>query len=454
MLWLDCLSVYDRGVMLMQNRDPQNSGHVAGAVTINVLVLAPRFPSINQPWIDTYLEQLLDKELKPFIFTCNKSPGKYSEKVDRLNLRSHIISFDLHKSLSFGSFLKAFFTRPCNFLLSFIRAIFITRFLVKKYSLSRLPTFFKSFRFGVDSSELDNIDIIHSHDEVLAFEFMLYAAMMVKPIVYTFHGLSPKGVQPLSRSKRNALYGEVSAVLVNTIFSKKQVQQIGCSGEKVSILPQGLPLEDFPFVPREAPVKDESLSLLTVGRYHRDKGQRYALLALRRLIDDGIDAYWHFVGVGPDKSKLVSLANKLGVADCSVFHSDLSLEEIRSLYQKCHLFVLPSVSSWYHNEHVETQGVVLQEAQASGCIPIATRVGGIPECLNDKEDSILIKDRSSRAIFDAVKYLLNRPEEWSNYQKKGRYNVEQNFSASVIGRRMSEILNKWTTLSRCVSCEE
>ncbi|KAB2890440.1 MAG: glycosyltransferase family 4 protein [Desulfobulbaceae bacterium] len=411
-----------------------------GYRAIKVLVLAPSFPAINQPWIDTYLEQLLRQGFEPLIFTCNSSPGKYSEKVDRLNLRQHIVDIDLRGPAFVRAFVKSIVTCPWKCIESIAKSFRVTRLLAGKYSVSFLPTFLKTLRFGFSCPEFEQVDIIHSHDEVLAFEFLLCGLMLGKPLVYTFHGLQPKGVPPLADAKRRALYGEVSTVLVNTEFSKQQVQHIGCPPGKAHVLPQGLPLEDFPFVPRPAPGKNESVSLLTVGRYHADKGQRYALLALRRLRDRGVDAYWHFVGVGPDMGNLVAFAERYGVGQHSIFHSSLNLVEILNLYQRCDLFILPSLSSRIDNRHVETQGVVLQEAQASGCIPIATKVGGIPECLHDKEDAILVKDRSSRAIADAVCYLLYRPDEWACYQEKGRHNVERNFSADVIGRSMAKIL--------------
>lgn len=411
----------------------------------NVLVLAPMFPNINQAWMDTYLEQLLQNEFVPLIYTENKLPGKYHKKVDRLNLCDNIIKFDLKQTLSFNALLKALIQQPFNFVKSTLKALAITRYLNEKYQLAAMPTFIKLLRFGVSNTALDHVNIVHSHSELLAFEFMLFALMKEKALLYSFHGQLPKGVTPISHNKRKALYGEVRAVLVNTQLSKQQISQLGCPVEKMTILPQGLPLDDFPFKPRTAPAKNEPLFLLTVGRLHRDKGQQYALLALRRIIDSGVDAHWYIVGAGPDENKLESLTRRLGLTEHATFHEDLNLEEIRLLYQKCHLFILPSLGNRHNNDWVETQGVVLQEAQASGCIPIATKVGGIPECLNDKEDSILIKDRSSRAIFDAVKYLLNRPEEWDSYQKKGRLNVERNFSATVIGQRMSEIIHEYSS---------
>ncbi|KZZ47693.1 hypothetical protein A3758_34150 [Oleiphilus sp. HI0118] len=53
---------------------------------------------------------------------------------------------------------------------------------------------------------------------------------------------------------------------------------------------------------------------------------------------------------------------------------------------------------------------------------------------------MLIKDRSSRAIFTAVSDLISRPEDWARLQSNARHHVEENFSDRLIGERMSELL--------------
>ncbi len=120
----------------------------------------------------------------------------------------------------------------------------------------------------------------------------------------------------------------------------------------------------------------------------------------------------------------------------------LDLVQIRELYKKCHLFVLPSLSNHNIDELVETQGVVLQEAQACGCIPIATRVGGIPDSVHDRKDALLIQDRSHKEIADAIWYMLQHPEIWRSYQREGRRNVEKKFPADIIGKRMAKVLSE------------
>ena len=65
----------------------------------NLLVIAPRFPSINQPWIDTYLEELLRSGITLGICSSLKEPQPYQQKVDHLKLKDKIIPYNDQFSL-------------------------------------------------------------------------------------------------------------------------------------------------------------------------------------------------------------------------------------------------------------------------------------------------------------------------------------------------------------------
>lgn len=64
-------------------------------------------------------------------------------------------------------------------------------------------------------------------------------------------------------------------------------------------------------------------------------------------------------------------------------------------YKQAHIFLLPSV--------IKTQGVVLQEAQATGLPVIATKTGGSSECIEDKVTSFLISPEDLNNIVEKVK---------------------------------------------------
>ena len=83
-------------------------------------------------------------------------------------------------------------------------------------------------------------------------------------------------------------------------------------------------------------------------------------------------------------------------------------------------------------------GVALQEGQASGCIAIATRTGGIPECV-DESHARLVPDRNAEALAGAILDLMDDPERWPEWQAAGRRWVEDRYSLDVIGRRLAEL---------------
>lgn len=362
-----------------------------------------------------------------------RNPGPYGSKVDRLGLLERVLPFTSGRSKQLCSLLKQC-VRPGKW---------VTTWRATKHcapdTWSRLGAWLQANHLDGEI-ESGGFQLIHSHSELLAYGFLPLALLRKIPLVVTFHGLPPTGVGQLSAARRRILYRHAARVIVNTEYAKALVCSLGCPPEKIVVLPQGLPLDDFPFQLRSPPASAEPLRLLTVGRYHRDKGQGYALLALRRLLDQGISACWTFVGVGPDLGRLQQLAERLALSERVTFRQGVASHELSELYRSSHLFVLPSITS--PGGHVETQGVVLQEAQASGCIPIASRVGGVPECINHQQDALLVRQKSSRSIVEAVQYFLARPDEWVDYQKAGRRNVEEYYSADGIGEQMASLLKE------------
>ena len=116
----------------------------------------------------------------------------------------------------------------------------------------------------------------------------------------------------------------------------------------------------------------------------------------------------------------------------------LSDAELRQLYDKSHIFILPSLKA-KDGFHEETQAVVIQEAQASGVIVIATNAGGIPECVDDGKSAFLVNDRSADEITEQVLALLSESDSWGHIRRAARKWVEEHFCSNVIGKRMNDV---------------
>jgi colanic acid/amylovoran biosynthesis glycosyltransferase len=286
---------------------------------------------------------------------------------------------------------------------------------------------------------LARISLIHSHAMTLGYEFLRVARVHHAPFIQTFHGLPPSGVPGLSAEKQERLFRDVSCFLVNTEFAKAQLTDLGCPADKVAILPQGTDLSEFPFEPRPHP-GSEPVRFLTVGRLHEDKGHAYALHALADLANRGMEFRYDIVGYGPEKSSLESLSRRLGIAGRVRFMDEVDDDELRREYREAHIFLFPSLRD-LRGKHEETQGVAVQEAQATGCLVVATRTGGIPESV-DEAHARLVPDRNPQALASGILDLVRQPERWPEWQTAGRRWVESRYSIDVIGSRLAELYSR------------
>jgi len=97
------------------------------------------------------------------------------------------------------------------------------------------------------------------------------------------------------------------------------------------------------------------------------------------------------------------------------------------------VFVLPSVKEGF-------PWVVL-EAMTAELPIIATKVGVIPEVIQNNENGILIKPRSSEAIVEAIKKLLDNPSLREKLAKAGRKTVEEKFNLQIMLKQYEDLFS-------------
>jgi N-acetyl-alpha-D-glucosaminyl L-malate synthase BshA len=102
-----------------------------------------------------------------------------------------------------------------------------------------------------------------------------------------------------------------------------------------------------------------------------------------------VDCELWMAGDGPDRSAAERLAFELGVHPHVHFLGKQN--HIEHLIPQCDLLLLPS--------RMESFGLAALEAMACGVVPIATRVGGVPELVTDGVDGFLedVGDTSAQA---------------------------------------------------------
>ena len=96
-------------------------------------------------------------------------------------------------------------------------------------------------------------------------------------------------------------------------------------------------------------------------------------------------------------------------------------EDAKKYLPYFNLFVISSLT--------EGLPITLLEAMHAGVPIVSTRVGGVPEVLNNGKAGILVDTPSSQNLADAIKKLISFPEVGERMAEKAKTIVRQNYSS-------------------------
>ncbi|MDG6929302.1 MAG: glycosyltransferase family 4 protein [Nitrososphaerota archaeon] len=219
-------------------------------------------------------------------------------------------------------------------------------------------------------------DIVHAHGYGRFPTFLVHACRARGiPMVVTPHSA------PGRRTLRKLLFDRVvppltiglaQGVIALTKTEASYLRSLGLS-QRISVIPNGIDLDEFGAPPEGR----QEGAMLFVGRLDvEEKGLDVALRALAALARGGTDVKLRIMGPGPKDAggRLRSMASALGVEGRLTVEGQPSRRELVEAMRSSSVLVLPS--------RVESFGVVLLEAMASGLPVVASRVGGVPEILD------------------------------------------------------------------------
>ncbi|MCU1232750.1 MAG: glycosyl transferase, group 1 [Candidatus Solibacter sp.] len=128
------------------------------------------------------------------------------------------------------------------------------------------------------------------------------------------------------------------------------------------------------------------------------------------------------VGDGPERGPAEHLARMLKVQDDVIFMGKQN--HVERLIPLAHVLLMPS--------EMESFGLVALEAMACGVVPVATRVGGVPELITHEEDGFLEQVGDIAAQAARATMLLIDDELHYRMAKAGRWNATERFCTDRI----------------------
>jgi glycosyltransferase involved in cell wall biosynthesis len=240
-----------------------------------------------------------------------------------------------------------------------------------------------------------------------------------KGVLRTKHNHVPLKGGVFSRFIYNTLTAKVVAI---SDHIRRVLIESGMPPEKVITIHSSVDLEQFS--PRaKAPAILEAFGLREntevvgmVARIHRRKGFDYLLQAIPMLIDKGVDRKFLIVGKGHERFQ--GEIAELGIEAHVI--SPGHRRDVADILSVIDIFVLPSLE--------EGLGIAILEAMAMGKPIVSTRVGGIPEAVEDGINGILVPPADTRAIAAALRELLNDKEKAGRMGRESRRIAEERFS--------------------------
>ncbi len=208
----------------------------------------------------------------------------------------------------------------------------------------------------------------------------------------------------------------------------------GMGSEKMHLTYNGVPLK----TEREAPVNmEQPYKLLALGRFVGKKGYDFLLRGCKILKDSGIDFHLTLAGDGPRKIQLKRLADKLGLADRVSFPGFMSYDRVSDLFYSTDIFLMPSVI----HKSGDRDGIptVIMEALTHRVPVIATDVSGISELVENEVTGLLIPEKNSEAIANAVVNMTSDRQSAIEMAERGRAKVLKQFNPEINHKRVLEL---------------
>jgi glycosyltransferase involved in cell wall biosynthesis len=290
-------------------------------------------------------------------------------------------------------------------------------------------------------------DVVHAHDP---------HAVSVAALALSFGSLSAPPLFIASRRvdfhlKGGSLsrwkYRQVDCFIAASNAIREMLLEDGIDDRHVLMVHEGVDIDrvlsappinihaEF-WLPTHAPIVGNVAALVP------HKGQRYLIEAASLVLRELPDARFVILGEGELRPQLEHQIHER----CLDKHVILAgfRPDVMSFHRSFDLFVMSSVT--------EGLGTSLLDAMAASKAIVATRVGGVPDVVEDGKTGVLVPPRDPHGLADAIVSLLNDDSQRDDMGTRAFARVQSRFSAT---RMVEQTLDVYETrlASRSARCE-
>lgn len=289
-------------------------------------------------------------------------------------------------------------------------------------------------------------DLIHCSGQVASEAAEILGRIWRIPYVLTVHsnqlaGLNQTALRVNAAERDVYATKEVSsriagrsdiAICVSRFVLEELRDVFGVPERKLRLVHNGIDTKPFiAAVQRESAAKIRRAArgrkvVLFVGRLIPDKGPQTIIQAARKLIlERGRRDLSFFIGGGGRLRRLLQARIRRHKLTDDVFLlGELSHHEAIESYFGADLVVMPSLHEGFP--------LTALEALAAGRPLLASRVGGLPEIIDEGDTGFLIDEKTPEAWANAIESIVDDPERMVRCGQNGRALVLDKFSSEAM----------------------
>ena len=282
------------------------------------------------------------------------------------------------------------------------------------------------------------IDILHTHGYFAGTFGRLSAILARTPIVIAHVHTTYYGFSRRNRYIEKFLsYFTDQIVCVSMAVQKFVVNVEKINPAKTCVIYNAATVSDSPDLAERA--ENERLQLgitendfvaISVASLTPHKGHHILLDAAGSVLREYPKFKLLIVGAGPLRNELETHAKKSGIFNNTIFTG--LRENVFPLLKIANIFILASIER-------EGLGIALIEAMAAGLPVIGTRLGGIPEVVQENMNGILISPGNTHELALAIKMLMKNHGLREKMGNDGQRIYREKFTATQMIRNVESL---------------
>ena len=288
----------------------------------------------------------------------------------------------------------------------------------------------------------ERVDILHAHFDLANFTTLWSIFISPRPL-YFWHqrNFTGKRLPLIRRLIFKILSLKAKKVIAISSAIKGDLIDSGVREDKIKMIHNGIDIEKFNILSKSDPgvikrlkkefkIPDASFVIGAISQARSEKGLNYLIESFSEINKRYPQTKLLLVGAGEGYAyqDLKGLSERLGITDKVIFTEKRS--DVSKILKIIDLVVIPSLLEGLSNSALE--------AMASGKAIVASRIGGLPEIIEDGKNGLLVPAKDINKLRDAIITLISSENLRKKFSEQARKTVVERFN---IDKTVKEIFD-------------